>query len=204
MTINAMVDDTLSTLEAAEILGVTRRTVQLWVESGVLIAWKTPGGHRKVTSASVHQIIAKRSQTIADQISHLHQEFTVLYVEDDEAQRKLFQKYFSKSKKFKLLLANNGFEGLVSLGKEKPNLLIADLKMPGMDGFQMIQVLKKNKAFSDLNIVVLTSMSADEIDEHGGLATNIKLFTKPGPLKKLDVFIDQLILANNKSQIHAN
>ena len=120
-------------------------------------------------------------------------------MEDDEAQRRVFQKHFSRSKKIKLLLASNGFEGLVCLGKAKPNLLISDLKMPGMDGFQMIQVLKKNKTFSDLNITVLTSMTSDEIAEHGGLPSDIKIFTKPGPLKKLDGFIDQLILANNRN-----
>ena len=96
-------------------------------------------------------------------------------------------------------MANNGFEGLVSLGKEKPDMLITDLKMPGMDGFKMIQVLKENKAFDDLNIAVLTSMPADEIDEHGGLPSDIKRFDKSGSLKKLDALIDQLILENNKS-----
>ena len=199
MTLKPTVDDTLSTLEAAEILGVTRRTVQLWVESGVLIAWKTPGGHRKVTSASVSQMIDKRNQTVARQLSNIHKEFTVLYVEDDEVQRKLFQKYFAKSKKIRLLLATSGFDGLVSLGKEKPNLLISDLRMPGMDGFQMIQVLKKNKNFGDLKIAVLSSMTVEEITEHGGLPSDVEFFTKPASFKKLDLFIDQLILANNQA-----
>lgn len=193
----AMITDTLSTLKAAEILGVTQRTVQLWTETGALIAWKTPGGHRKVTTESVNQIIEKRNQTIQSKVAKIEKEFNVLYVEDDEAQRLLFQKYFSRSKKIKLVLASNGFEGLVSIGIEKPKLLITDLKMPGMNGFEMINQLKKNKELRGLEIIVLTSMHEEEIINHGGLPADVKVFTKPVSFKSLEDFIDQL-----KTQYH--
>lgn len=45
--------DTFTTREAASRLGVSLRTVQLWTESGVLDAWKTPGGHPRVLNAAV-------------------------------------------------------------------------------------------------------------------------------------------------------
>lgn len=46
-----------STREASEILGVSLRTVQLWVDSGVLEAWKTVGGHRRISRASVEALL---------------------------------------------------------------------------------------------------------------------------------------------------
>lgn len=196
---SSVIIETMSTLIAAKILGVTQRTVQLWTESGVLIAWKTPGGHRKVTTESVNKIIEKRNQAIQSTVAKIQKEFTVLYVEDDEAQRVLFQRHFSRSNRIKLLFASNGFEGLLCIGKEKPSLLISDLKMPGMDGFEMISQLKKNKELSELDIVVLTSMHEQEITEHGGLPVDTKVFTKPVSFKKLDALIDQLILDTNKN-----
>ena len=53
----ANASDTCTTREAARRLGVSLRTVQLWTESGVLDAWKTPGGHRRVLNSAVDRLI---------------------------------------------------------------------------------------------------------------------------------------------------
>ena len=46
-----------STAEAAKLLGVSHRTIQLWVEAGTLQAWKTAGGHRRIASGSVERLL---------------------------------------------------------------------------------------------------------------------------------------------------
>ena len=61
----------------------------------------------------------------------------------------------------------------------------------------MISQLKLHKDFSNLEIVVLSSMHKQEIDEHGGLPLDIKVFTKPISFKILDEYIDQLITSKN-------
>ncbi len=188
-----------STREASEALGVSQRTVQLWVESGVLNAWKSPGGHRKITVASVNKILQGRVASIQTETSSNNEEFVILYVEDDLAQQALFSNFTSRLKnKVKLQLASNGFEGLISLGKTKPDLLITDLKMPGMDGFEMINHLQKNEEFGNLKIIVFSSMTEQEIVEHGGLPSNIQVITKPVPLNNIGLLIDSLVLAKNK------
>ena len=55
--------DYCTTREAAKILGTSLRTIQLWVESGILQAWKTPGGHRRVTRESMQQLFERRTST---------------------------------------------------------------------------------------------------------------------------------------------
>ena len=52
----------VSSREAADLLGISLRTAQLWVENGVLVAWKTPGGHRRILLSSVQQVLAERSK----------------------------------------------------------------------------------------------------------------------------------------------
>jgi len=176
-------EDVLSTRQAAKMLDVSLRTVQLWVESGVLKAWKTPGGHRKVALSSVEQLLENRKSAISSDSKDQKrnsQDFSILVVEDDEALRNLFYYYFTNWKiKVNLIFAKNGFEGLTSLGKEPPNLVITDLLMPGMDGFEMIRHLKQSPEYKNLEIIVITGLTGDDIAKQGGLPENVKLFHKP-------------------------
>jgi len=176
-------ENVLSTRQAAKMLDVSLRTVQLWVESGVLKAWKTPGGHRKVALSSVEQLLENRKSAISSDSKDQKrnsQDFSILVVEDDEALRNLFYYYFSNWKiKVDLIFAKNGFEGLTSLGKEPPNLVITDLLMPGMDGFEMIRHLKQSPEYKNLEIIVITGLTDDDIAKQGGLPENVRLFHKP-------------------------
>ncbi|MCC2957976.1 excisionase family DNA-binding protein [Massilia sp. IC2-477] len=55
-------DPVLTTREAAELLGVAVSTAQIWMESGALPAWKTPGGHRRVRLSAVEQLQAQQQR----------------------------------------------------------------------------------------------------------------------------------------------
>ena len=54
----------LSTRQAAQVLGVSVRTIQLWVEQGLLHAWKTPGGHRRIDQQSLLSLLQQKQQEI--------------------------------------------------------------------------------------------------------------------------------------------
>lgn len=194
-------DKVVSTREAAKILGVSLRTVQLWVESGVLKAWKTAGGHRRVTLSSINEVMADRQESIAPQVPapvNDNKLFHILLVEDDDAIRNLFYYFFSSWKyPVRIETASNGFEGLISLGREIPDLLITDLNMPSMNGFDMIRHLKKSKQFNQLKILILTAMNAAHIADMGGFPKDIKVFYKPVAFSELEPVIEALI--NNKN-----
>jgi excisionase family DNA binding protein len=193
------VGDTCSTLHASKQLGVSQRTIQLWVDSGVLRAWKTPGGHMKISQSAVEKMLNDRHQSLRLNEADALAGFSILYVEDDFAQRQLFANYFARSThNIKLEFASNGFEGLVSLGGNTPDLLITDLKMPGMDGFEMLRHLQNSKDFSGLNIAVFTSMSIEEIKAHGGLSENVKLFLKPVAFNEIELFVYSLMLSKHQ------
>lgn len=195
----AGLNEILSTREASEALGVSQRTVHLWVESGALNAWKSPGGHRKITVASVNKILQERVASIQLGASSKDDEFCIQYVEHDLAQQIIFSDFISRLKsKVSLQFASNGFDGLIMLGKKKPDLLITDLVMPGIDGFKMVNHLQNNEYFNDLKIIVYTTMSEHEISEYGGLPANIQVITKPIPLINIELLIDSLVLSKKR------
>ncbi|MCB5187681.1 response regulator [Methylobacillus caricis] len=197
-------EEFISTREASKILDVSLRTVQLWVESGVLKAWKTAGGHRRISRGSVDIILNQRKEAIDPSSVSKDGErlFHILLVEDDSALRNLFYYFFSSWKfPIRVDVASDGFEGLISLGRQIPDLLVTDLNMPGMNGFDMIRHLKSSKDFDRLQIIVMTALNADYIKDVGGLPGGIQIFHKPVALSHLEPIIENLI-ANASIQHH--
>jgi excisionase family DNA binding protein len=183
-------DDLMTTRQVAEVLGVAVRTVQLWVESGALPAWRTAGGHRRISRGAVDQLRAERSRVIDTQAvarkspapqASAPRPFQLLLVEDDPLQARLFERMAHEWKlPLELTLAANGFEGLIKIGQIKPDLIVTDLNMPGMDGFQMLRSLAHLITTDQPSeIVVTTAYTRREIDDRGGLPESIAVFEKP-------------------------
>lgn len=183
----------MSTRQAAETLGVSLRSAQLWVERGVLKAWKTPGGHRRILRASVEAVLAERAAAsrAADQ------RLSVLVVEDDPPLRRLYELVMGDWSDVELRLAVDGFDGLMQVGARKPDLLIADLSMPGMDGFEMIRRLNADPSLSSMEIVVVSALDPAEIERNGSLPGHIEVLTKPIPFEQLKRTVERLRSVGN-------
>ena len=188
-------DELMTTRQAGELLGVAVRTVQLWVESGVLPAWRTAGGHRRISRSAVEKLLDERARVISPdgagpslQNSDDGAPLKLLVVEDDPDLLRLFTMMVEGwSYPVDLSTASNGFEGLLRIGELRPDMVVTDLSMPGMDGFQMIRSLKKaGSGFDDLHVVVVTAYGPGEISDHGGLPPGVRVFQKPVPFGELE------------------
>lgn len=178
----------LSTRQAALRLGVSLGTVQNMVESGALEAWKTAGGHRRIPVSSVDAVLARRQGSITatpDNQSHLD----ILIAEDDPALQTLYRMSFERwNLPLLLRIVSNGFDGLLQVGQKRPDVLIADLMMPGMDGFEMIRHLRANPDYAGMDIIVVSAIDRDEIKQHD-LPANVTVFSKPIPFHELKGFM---------------
>ena len=188
-------DDVLSTREAAEKLGVALRTVQLWVESGVLPAWKTAGGHRRISRAAVDRLIGERKSALSGASTQASDRaaprFQVMVVEDEPETLRLFSMVIEGwDLPVDVMPAASGFEALLSMGQHCPDLLVTDLNMPGMDGFKMINSLRADGAgFGAMRIVVVTALDAADIERRGGLPADVRVFHKPVRFDELEAVV---------------
>lgn len=171
-----------STVEAAKLLGVSVRTVQLWVENGSLEAWKTAGGHRRIVAASVDDYISQ-NQTSTESSRGKKR---VLVVEDNPTVSKFYEAAIkSWGLEVEVTIKNDGFEGLVEIGRNTPDLLISDIYMPGMDGLQMIRSMYKSELLNSEQIIVISGLSEESIQERGGIPSGVDFFTKPIDVEQL-------------------
>jgi excisionase family DNA binding protein len=186
-------DDVMSTRDAAERLGVALRTVQLWVESGVLPAWKTAGGHRRIAKSAVEKLMEERRVAIGGNSAKADtpQPFRILVVEDEPDLLRLFTMVIEDwGLPVEMRTATNGFEALVRIGEQCPDLMITDLNMPGMDGFRMIRSLRNfGEGLETLEIVVVTALGPQDIENRGGLPEGVRVFIKPVPFAELEQLV---------------
>jgi excisionase family DNA binding protein len=166
-----------STRQAAALLGVSHRTVQLWVESGLLSAWKTAGGHRRIAVASIERHVERRRQAMLDRTAPAR--YKVLLVDDDAAMLTLYESTLSGGDlPLDVVRAGNGFEALIRIGETQPNLLVGDLSMPGVDGLRMIRTLRASQAYRDMAIVVISGLDPTTIRAMG-LPDDIPVLPRP-------------------------
>ena len=170
--------DLMTTSDVAKELGVTIRSVQLWVEQGALEGWKTPGGHRRITRASFNRMTASRAshkKTQQSDDSKLH----VLIIEKDEATQSLYRqtiKSWGLAVDLKIMV--HPIEALIHLSLQTPDLLLTDLTLGEIDALAMLKALRSNDAFSDMGIVAVTNLSAEDIAAKGSLPKRVRLYSK--------------------------
>lgn len=184
----AINEEVLGTQEAARRLGVSVRTVQLWVENGTLEAWKTPGGHRRILRSSVEQALLSRQRAPAPA-----EGLRVLIVEDDLSMQSYYAALFEILRPdAELTMAADGFEGLVELGKVGPRLMLVDVDMPGMDGITMLHRVVSREIGGDVVIAVVTGLTAEQIAARGKVPEGIPVYPKPLSIERLREVLEKV------------
>ncbi len=122
----------------------------------------------------------------------------ILIVEDSPTQAEQL-KYMLEKHYYQVLVAYNGKEALELLGKHRPTIVISDIIMPEMDGYELCRRIKTDENLKDIPVILLTALS-DPRDVLRGLECGADNFvTKPYDEKYLCSRIDYL-LANLKLQ----
>ena len=92
---------------------------------------------------------------------HDYSMYSVLAVDDIPLNLLLVQKMLARYN-FKMRTAANGQQALDAVSSEKPDLILLDLMMPGIDGFEVIRRLKNNPDTADIRIVILSALNSNE------------------------------------------
>ena len=110
---------------------------------------------------------------------------SILIVEDDETTREMLTKSL-ESNDYKVRTAHNGKEGLEKVKKGKPGLILLDLMMPEMDGFEFSEKLRQNKEWLDIPVVVITAKDLTK-EDHARLSGNVETIMQKGSYSKKEL-----------------
>jgi excisionase family DNA binding protein len=183
-----------TTSEAARQLGVSNTTIQIMVERGELKAWRTRGGHRRISLESLDAVQRMRSAGMARRPGE-DEPLTVLVVEDDAALRELYVSTIeSWGWPVQVITAADGIDALLMIERRRPEILITDLRMAPMDGFDFLRKLRTHHEFNGTNVIVVTGLDEGAIAAKGTLPPGIVVYGKPVPFDKIEGFIEALML----------
>lgn len=181
-----MTQDVCTTQQAASLLGMSVTSVQHLVESGEIEAWKTRGGHRRIPIAAVHAYMT----TISKAPARAEEPLKVLIVEDSAMQRGIYEAQFDAWKlPVQLRMCENGYKALIDIARLRPDVLLLDIMMRGIDGYEVMQTVLAYPELADVNIAILTGLSRDELDQRGGLPAGVTYFPKPVAQEELRGYI---------------
>ena len=117
---------------------------------------------------------------------------SVLIVDDDQRLLELYQRLMTSwDLPLQVSMAATGMNGLIQAAKKSPNVMIVDPVMHDLDGFEMIRILKKDTDLGSMQIVTVSSLTPDEIDERGGLPRGAIQLQKPVPFARLESILRQ-------------
>ena len=186
-------DGYCGTSYAAKMLGISVGTVQGLVEKNDLKAWKTQGGHRRISLQSI-QDYQRRHNLAPASMMQGEDRLRVLVVEDDDNTRLMLQANFDQwGLPLDAVMYSSAMEALLDMPSMQPQVLLTDLKMPNVDGFEFLKTLSAHNLFSSLAVVVMTGMSAEEVHAKGGLPDGVQMLQKPIDMDWLHGFFDALM-----------
>lgn len=177
-----------TTHEVSRLLHVNPRSVINWIEQNLLPSYRTPGGHRRIRHDDLLAFLRKHQ--IPTPASLVDGKFGVLIVDDQTEIVDVLRTFLQRQGGYEIASASDGITALIEVGRLKPDLLILDIMIPGVDG---IEVCRRIKADSS-NKTAIIAVSGNAEKEKKILQAGADAFMlKPIDLDKLQAEARRLL-----------
>lgn len=145
--------------EVAELLMVSPVTVRQWAQKGQLKAETTPGGHRRFLIHEIERFAREHGLSLQRASDNT---FHILIVDDDEQLTRYMYELFSDHTNVVTEIAHSGFEAGQKVQSFKPDLMLLDLMMPGINGIEVCRELKSEPSTKAIRVVAMTGHYSQE------------------------------------------
>jgi excisionase family DNA binding protein len=185
--------DVLTVSQASDYCRVSPKTIINWIEAGHIKAYKTVGGHRRIKQEDLDQFLREKGMPIPEEVK-ADERRKILVVDDDKIiVETIVQALEEDEYGYELISASDGFEAGLQVSHFRPDLVILDIMMPDINGYEVCKRIKSNPETKNVKIIVLSAYLSDEafreMKEYGADAC----FSKPLPLEQLKFEVAKLL-----------
>jgi excisionase family DNA binding protein len=182
-----------TTFEAAKLCHVSPLSIINWVNAGRLPAFRTPGGHRRIRKEDLLRFMRDNAIPIPDELKEGSGRHRVLVVDDEASIREVLAQYLSsRQNPYEVMTAAEGFEAGRLVATFRPDVVLLDLRMPGLDGFQVCRTIKADPETSATIVLAMTGYYTPETEAQILDCGALRCFAKPVEPSTLAAAIDAL------------
>ena len=151
----------LSTFAVARMLHVDPGSIANWIDQNLLKAHRTPGGHRRVATDDLVTFLRKHKMPIPAELDSVPSR--VVIVDDEPAITRLIAWAIKAAlPECEVAEAHDGFRAGAIVATLKPNVVILDLRMPGMDGYEVCRLIKTQESTRQADVLAMTAYPSPE------------------------------------------
>jgi excisionase family DNA binding protein len=184
-------DKLLTSHQAANLVQVDPSSVVKWINDGKLSAFKTPGGHRRIRQRDLVNFLVAHRMFVPETLRSRR----LLLVDDDESVLKALTRSFkSYAEQLEVHTSANPMEALVMIGSVKPDALVIDAQIQGMDALALCRMLKGSPATAKIELYLATSKATPDVQAKAKAAGAVAVLPKPVTARALA----ELLLTHGK------
>lgn len=150
-----MAKDFYTTHQISKFCNVYPTTVINWIKEGILPAYTTPGGHRRIKRDDLLKLMQKNNMPIPAELTKGDKN-KVLVIDDDPKILRMINTVLSSEKDLEVLTADSGFQAGLTVSIWMPDIILLDMLMPDIDGFKVCRQLKSDEKTKDIPIIAVT------------------------------------------------
>lgn len=165
--------------QVGDILQVNPSSVVKWINDGILDAFRTPGGHRRVAASELVRFARYHGMPVPEELRELST-LQIIAVDDEARFLGALERALKPFEdEMAIQTVDNGVDALLLVGALKPDILILDLNMPGIDGFQVLERLHANPDTKHVEVIAVSAQMDEAAIARCKSMGAVECFSKP-------------------------
>ena len=182
-----------TTFETAKLCHVSPLSIINWVNAGRLPAFRTPGGHRRIRREDLIRFMRDNGIPLPEELREGSGRPRILIVDDEPSVRDVLAEHLAhRSNAYEVMSAADGFEAGRLVATFRPDVVLLDLRMPGVDGFQVCRAIKADPDTASTTVIAMTGYHSPETESRILECGAVRCFAKPVEPSALGGFVDSV------------